>query len=632
MKRPPVLLLLSILVAGTVAAQPRPDRRPIPYPLIPSPQLAQAMEKGTRTTTGQPGPNYWMNEAAYTIEASLDPKTSIVSGTSQVVYRNNSPDALPQILVHLHQNVYAPGVVRNRMVEVTGGVDLKSVSLNGSVLTPSDNPRQSPYSVRGTILTIRLPEPLAPGASTTLGFAWSFRVPDAGTFRNGTDGEAWYVAYWYPQVAVYDDVNGWKADPYMGEGEFYADFASFDVKLTVPEGFTVAATGTLENASDVWSEQSVARLEAAVANPEAIVRVVDEEDLGQATQDAKNDRLTWHFRADRVRDFAWGTSARYLVDATVAETGAGSSMIYSFWRPGTGWERSAEFVKFTIEYLSRTFFPYPYPHMTAVEGPLGGGMEYPMMTLIGRSRSERGLFGVTFHETAHMYFPMIVATDEKENTWMDEGLTSFNTAEGEAEFWGEDPWPGESRGYLSIAGTGMEYESRRHADRYPVFQSARGIAAYTKPAVALHALRGIVGNDVFYKAFREYANRWAWKHPQPEDLFNTFEDVVGEDLDWFWRTMFYETWTLDHAIASVVDEDGQTRVTVRDEGLSPFPVLLRATYADGTTSETRMGVEAWMAGHWEQSKLLPRSGVVKVELDPGGFLPDVKRDNNIWTK
>ena len=447
------------------------------------------------------------------------------------------------------------------------------------------------------------------------------------------------MAYWYPQVAVYDDVNGWKADPYMGEGEFYADFATYDVKLTVPEGFLVAATGVLLNDGDVLSEQTTARLAAARSNPEAIVRVVDEEDLGHATADSKNDLLTWHFRADNVRDFAWGTSDRYLLDATVADVGdlqtdgaPDHAMIYSYWRPGSAWERSAEFSKFTIEYLSRTFFPYPYPHMTAVEGPLGGGMEYPMMTLIGRARNDRGLFGVTFHEIAHMYFPMIVATDEKENTWMDEGLTSFNTAEGEAEFWNEDPWAGEQRGYLSIAGTGMEYESRRHADRYPVGTAARGIAAYTKPAIALHALRGLLGDEVFYRAFREYAQRWAFRHPQPEDLFNTFEDVVGEDLDWFWRTMFYETWTLDQAVASVVEESGGTRITIRDEGLSPFPVLLRVSYHDGTVEHMRLSVDAWMAGEREQIVIVPRKDVATVVIDPDRYLPDVKRDNNIWSR
>ncbi len=641
MKRVTIAALL--LLAGFLSAPSHAqDRRPIPYPVIPDSPFLKAVESGTRTVSGRPGPAYWTNSADYAIAAALDPETSTITGTETAVYHNNSPDPLYMVAVHLRQNLHAEGVVRNRPQKITGGVTLGEITFDGEPIPEVTDFRSVGYRVDGTVMTIRLPSPIAAGDSARFSFAWQYRVPEAGAPRNGTDGEVWFMAYWYPQFAVYDDINGWKADPYMGEGEFYMDHGRYDVRLTVPEGFLVAATGTLQNPGEVLSEQTIGRLEAARVNPEAVVRVVDEEerDPGVSTRRGVAGTLTWHFTAEKVRDFAWGTSARFLWDATVAEVGdrdgdgaADRSDIYAFWRPEAGtWQRSAEFGRFSIEFLSRTFFPYPYPHMTAVEGPMGGGMEYPMMTLIGRSGSDRGLFGVTLHEIAHMYFPMIVGQDEKENTWMDEGLTSFNTAEGSAEFWGDDPWIGERQGYYSIAGTGREVESRRHADRYPLRSSARGIAAYSKPAVSLHALRGLLGNDLFYRAYREYARRWSWRHPQPEDLFNTFEDVVGRDLDWFWTTMFYTTWTLDQSVSSVREDPEGVSIVIDDLGLSPFPAPVRVTYADGTTQETWVSVEPWMQGARTQTVHAPPGTVTRVEIDPDGFLPDVNRNNNVWRK
>ena len=215
---------------------------------------------------------------------------------------------------------------------------------------------------------------------------------------------------------------------------------------------------------------------------------------------------------------------------------------------------------------------------------------------------------------------------------MDEGLTSFNTAEGSAEFWGDDPWTPDRQSYYFIAGSGQEFESRRHADRYPLGTSARGIAAYNKPAVALHALRGLLGNDLFYRAYREYARRWTYQHPQPEDLFNTFEDVTGRDLDWFWTTMFYTTWTLDQGITDVVESGDGVEVTVTDFGLSPFAAPVRVTYDDGTAEEIWIAVEPWLDGERTQTLRAKAGAVSRVEIDPDRFLPDVNRGNNVWTK
>ncbi|RMF58477.1 MAG: M1 family peptidase, partial [Bacteroidetes bacterium] len=475
-------------------------------------------------------------------------------------------------------------------------------------------------------------------------FAWSFEVPEAGAPRMGQDGEVFFLAYWYPQFAVYDDVNGWKADPYMGNGEFYMDYGTYDVHLTVPEGWLVGATGVLQNPEEVLSEQTRARLAMLDDTHEngAIIHIVEEGDreAGRSTATDPEGMLTWHFRAENVRDFAFGTSDRYVWDATTARVGDRDgdgtddvALIHAFYRPGTpSWDRSAEFARFSVEHLSEMIMPYPYPHMTTVEGLIGGGMEFPMITLIGGTRNDQSLFSVTYHEIGHMWFPMVVGQDEKQYTWMDEGLTSFNTNEGRAAFWQDDVWDPGRQSYYFIAGSGREVEPMRHADEYPVGSPARVIASYNKPAVALHALRGLVGQERFFAAYREYARRWAYKHPQPYDLFNTFEDVLGQDLDWFWTSMFYTTWTLDQAVEAVEETAEGVQVTVQDRGLVPMPAPVRVTYADGTVVEETVPVDVWLCGETATTLRFKPGTVSRVEIDPGRYLPDVDRTNNVWER
>jgi aminopeptidase N len=256
-----------------------------------------------------------------------------------------------------------------------------------------------------------------------------------------------------------------------------------------------------------------------------------------------------------------------------------------------------------------------------------------MMTLIGRGRSERGLFGVTYHETAHMWFPMIVGPDEKAHRWMEEGLTSFNDNEGSRAFYSDESvWDPERQPYYGIAGTGDEVEPERHTDQFPFATNALGIAGYNKPSVALNALRGLFGEELFTEAYQEFAHRWMYKHPTPFDLFNTFEDVIGQDLDWFWIPMFYETWTLDQEIADVSKAGESILVHIRDNALTPMPSPVTVSYEDGRTETKTVPVDVWLAGERETELIFSPGNAVKVEIDAGKFLPDVNRDNNIWPR
>ncbi len=626
-------LLLCVPVRSSAQSS-----RPIPYPVTPTSQFERAVERGTRTATGVPGPAYWTNTADYAIEAALSPDTRTLRGTETIRYRNNSPDDLDVVFVHLYQNLHRAEAVRNREVPVTGGIHVSEVRVNGGALQEMGG-RDPGYSIRGTVMRIQLPEPIPAGGTAALGFTWSFEVPPQGAPRMGQDGEVFYLGYWYPQVAVYDDVSGWKADLYQANGEFYMGYGAYDVRITVPEGWVVGATGTLQNPDAVLSAQTRARL-ARAAQTREVVSIVGEDEREAGTSTARSDTgtLTWHFKADDVRDFAFGTSQRYVWDATSANVGDrdgdgqdDAALIHAFYRPEeTVWQRSAEFAQFSIEHLSQTILPYPYPHMTTVEGIIGGGMEYPMITLIGGARGDRSLFGVTYHEISHMWFPMIVGQDEKQYTWMDEGLTSFNTNEGVAAFWQTDAWDPARQSYYFVAGSGLEVEMMRHADEYPYGTPARGIAGYSKPAVVLHALRGMIGEERFRPIYQAYARHWAFKHPQPYDLFNAFEDALGQDLDWFWRSMFYETWTLDQAVAGVEQNGERVVVTVEDRGLTPMPAPVRLTYADGRTAEQVVPVDVWLSGRREATVTFDPGAVVQVEIDPERFFPDVDRENNRW--
>jgi hypothetical protein len=473
-----------------------------------------------------------------------------------------------------------------------------------------------------------------PDSTATLTVDWHFRIPGADNFRMGQDGEVYYLAYWYPQMAVYDDVTGWTAQPYQGDGEFYMGYADYDVSITVPAGWLVGATGTLQNADAVLTDSVRARLDRA-RRTGAIVDVVDrgERGAGTTTVDPPEDStLTWEFRAERVRDFAFGASDDFVWDATTAETGTGPSMIHALYRPEKQtWTRSAEFARFSIEHLSEMLVPYPYPQMTAVEGPIGGGMEFPMITHIGDPTSDEALFGVTYHEISHEWFPMMVGTNEKAHAWLDEGTTTFNETEGRDDFFPDrDAWARSEHYYFRLA-RAVQTPSMRHADRYPVDGPDRYTASYDKPGVMLRALRGVLGADTFHEAYRAFAERWAYKHPTPYDFFNTFEDVAGRELDWFWRGAFYETWTMDHAVQSVEPTDGGVTVTVADRGRLPMPVLLKATYADGRTVERRVGVDPWLDGRRTVDVTLEAGTLERVVLNPDDVLPDLVRDNNTWT-
>lgn len=647
-----VLVLAGTLVPepGLPQRAPAPPERPRPYPVVEIPGFTRAVERGTRTRTGRPGPNYWQQYAEYRLSAELDPGRKLLTGRGSVRYHNRSPDALPILAVQLYQNVYRPEALHNRFIPATSGVELTRVVAQGQTLQRLTGERSGPgYWILGTVAFLQLPTPLAPGQSIDLEFDWNFPVPPTGSPRMGQDGEVFFLGYWYPQIAVYDDVNGWQVDQYMPNAEFYMGYADYDVAITVPEGWLVAATGTLQNPEEVLSPTVRERLQQARRQPQ-VVQVVRANERGRATARGQGGRLTWRFQARNVRDFAWAASERFVWDSTHAVVGDANgdgrpdtAAIYTFYRPerGSPWDQWARYARHSVEFLSRYLWPYPWPHMTAVEGLISGGMEYPMVTLIGGTRDSTGLYSVTVHEIGHMWFPMMVGSDEKRYAWQDEGLTTFNQQQGLRDFTQGrlDPERGAREAYLELARVGPlgefsggEVQLLRHGDLYPPLTPAFGIASYNKMSVIMQMLRALLGEETFLRAYREYGRRWLYRHPQPWDFWYTFNDVAGQDLWWFWRTWFYETWPLDQAITEVRAAGDSVEIVIEDRGMAPMPVRLAVTRDGNRVDRLEVPVNVWLEGARRTSVRVAGSPVVvRVEIDPEQAFADIDRQNQVWT-
>jgi hypothetical protein len=645
-----VLVLLAWVMGAPVGAQPAasPVLRPVPGPVIPPPSYRAALTRGTRSADGRPGPRYWRNHARYDVRGDLDPITARITGSETIVYQNSSPDTMDLLVLHLHLNIHKDEAIRNEPEEITGGMVIRRLTVDGVLVSEGPLTQPSRWAVGTTLLRVRPPHPIFPGAATTIAIDWEEIFPQSSSGRVGwSDHDVYFVGYWYPRMAVYDDLRGWDAEPHLGTAEFYDDFGDYRVNLTVPAGWTVMATGTLENPEEVWSEQTRRRLSAArVADSVVHVASGADRQANRVTTAPPNGRLTYRFAADTVRDFAWAASNVQLWDATSARVPDRSQdgreervLIHSFWREQRAplWADQARYGKHAIEHHSRyTGFPYPWPHMTLVEGAdiIGGGMEFPMLTLMGtyQGRSPRALYSTASHEIGHMWIPMIVGVNEKRYAWLDEGSTSFLENQSRPEYWPGDDADGQEReGYLSVARAEAEQPLMRHGDYY---EPGPGyvIASYRKPATLLVTLRGLLGTETFDRAYRAFITEWAFRHPTPWDFFATFERFAGRDLDWFWTSFYYQTWVLDHAVGAVTTSAGATVVVIEDHGFVPMPARVRIQTTRGGSLERVVPVETWLAGANRAEITLPASvgEVTRVEIDPQGLFPDLRPRDNVW--
>jgi hypothetical protein len=533
-----------------------------------------------RTGSGAPGPRYWQQKADYAMTIELNDDNQTLTGTETITYTNNSPDVLKYLWLQVDQNILSKentlaqtntGSVKDsvgaktyaaQVSDFKAGFDIKAVKeVSGKAL---------PYFINNTMMRVDLPQPLKSGEKYSFVIDWSFNIVDRGVFgqRSGLeyfpeDGNYIYtIAQFFPRMCVYDDYEGWQNKQFLGRGEFTLPFGDYRVKITVPSDHIMGATGVLKNPQDVLTKTELERFEKAKTSFDKPVIIVKQDEVVAKEKTKSKQKKTWEFHADNVRDFAFATSRKFIWDAQAVKIGNKTPLAMSYY-PKEGnplWEQeSTKAVKNTIEVYSRMTIDYPYPVAISVH-TASIGMEYPMICFnYGRPKKDgsytpqlkQGMIGVIVHEVGHNFFPMIINNDERQTTWMDEGVNSFVQLVTELERYPDIDW---SRGKPS--GIVNYFKGDKNLMRPLMTNSEQviqfGPEQYAKAATALYILREtVMGKDLFDKSFKEYCQRWAFKHPKPGDFFRTLEDASAVDLDWFWKGWFYTTDVNDQTIDQV---------------------------------------------------------------------------------
>lgn len=532
-----------------------------------------------RTGSGAPGPRYWQQKADYVINVELNDDNQSITGSETITYHNNSPETLRYLWMQLDQNVIAQNSLKSQtrtnalrdsipakfvagsldLYDFDGGFKIKSVKDAGGVALP--------HTINQTMMRVDLPKPLAPGQTYTFSVEWSYNIGDrmkdgerSGLEYFPEDGNYVYtIAQFFPRMCVFDDVNGWQNKQFLGQGEFALPFGDYKVKITVPSDHIVAATGSLQNAKEVLSKTELERFEKAKTSFDKPVIIVTQEEATKKEKTKAKTKKTWEFHAENVRDFAFASSRKFIWDAQAVKINDKTPLAMSFY-PKEGnplWEKESTLaVKNTLEVYSRMTIDYPYPVAISVHAA-SIGMEYPMICFnFGRpnkdgsySNSTRTrMIGVIVHEVGHNFFPMIINNDERQWTWMDEGINSFVQLITELERYPNDNWSrGLPEGLVGYMKGDQSYMRPLMTNSEQIVQF--GAEQYQKAATALYILREtVMGRELFDKAFKEYSQRWAFKHPQPADFFRTMEDASAVDLDWFWRGWFYTTDNVDQSV------------------------------------------------------------------------------------
>jgi hypothetical protein len=597
-----------------------------------------------RAASGAPGPKYWQNHADYDIKATLDTTSKTLHGSLRLRYTNNSPDTLRYIWMQLEQNAFRNkslnsfifpqdsrfgargfegGDVIERFDQILGGAAGRHVAV-----------KRRPNE---TTMKVDLAEPLAPGRAATFDIAWNFLIPEHGADRMGREGSLYELAQWYPRVNVYDDVRGWNTEPYLGQGEFYLEYGDYNVDITVPAGYIVASTGALTNPTAVLTPTQISRLAKAIKSPTTVNIVTLDEIRSGAARPAKSGTLTWKFAAKNVRDVAFATSPEYIWDAS----GWNGILAQAFYRPSAvdPWKDAADQTRMSLDEYSTRWFKYPWPQMSAVEGPISG-MEYPMLVMEAKSDDKYDLYNVVTHEIGHNWFPMLVGSNERVHMWQDEGFNTFiNTFSEGRRYPEKGDQLARALGERQYVENHMKDSTDVPIDVMPDRINPRllGLAAYVKPSVGLNLLRQeVLGPEAFDDAFRTYIQRWAYKHPTPEDFYRTMEDAGGRRLDWFWREWFKENPRFDQAIDTVAtqqqDDVQNVIVAYGNRARGVLPIRARFTFSDGSSESYDYPAEVWSTNTTRYLRRYSFKGktLSRIELDPEKRLVDVDRTNNVW--
>lgn len=608
----------------------------------------------TRSASGQPGYEYWQNRADYQLTAKLNDKNSEITGTGIITYTNNSTDNLKFLWMNIDQNLFKSDSRGNALIPLTGsrngahgeifdgGHKIKSVKMISSVKgKPVETDLK--YFITDTRMQVFLPEAVkSKGGVVKIKIDFSFISPKYGSDRMGVldtkNGKIFTVAQWYPRMCTYDDVRGWNTNPYLGASEFYLEYGDFDVNITVPANHMVVCSGELVNPTAVYSATEQKRVAEAKQSEKTVMIRTAEEVAANAAKAETGAVKTWHYKLKNARDLSWASSPAFILDGARINLPSGKKALalsaYPVESAGNeAWGRATEYTKSSIENYSKRWYEYPYPVATNVAGN-EGGMEYPGIVFCGWESKGGDLWGVTDHEFGHGWFPMIVGSNERLFGWMDEGFNTFINSISAKDF---------NNGEYNPKPDDMHERAEQYTENEAVYSSPDnmkeaniGILLYYKPSVGLIMLREqVLGPERFDLAFRTYVERWAFKHPTPDDFFRTMENVSGDDLGWFWRSWFVNNWRLDQGVNSIryVKNDPKLGAVVTIENFEkmPMPVTLDVKTKSGKVTRIKLPVEIWQRNVDWSFKVNTTEEIDSVIVDPDHVLPDVNESNNTWT-
>jgi hypothetical protein len=596
----------------------------LPVPL----NIKQAFDKGTHSRDGKPGKNYWQNKASYNIDVNFDPASRLLKGREVIDYENNSPDTLSEIVFKLYPNIYKKGASRLINIEPADagdGVIIESLATGNTVLPAKD------YTIDATNMSVRI-APLLPKRSIKFTISYSYTLNKGSHIRTGEiEKGAYFIAYFFPRIAVYDDIDGWNRYPYLGTQEFYNDFCDFRLSITAPADYIAWATGDLKNSDDIFREKYQQRIREAETT-DAFVNVIDSIDIknGHIT---KNDSVnTWIFDSKYVPDAAFALSDHYIWQSTSLvvdrSTGRRTRVDAVFNPKHQDYFHVVSDARKTVEAMSYQFpkWPFPYSHETVFDGL--DQMEYPMMVNDNPMDDRAESIELTDHEVFHTMFPFYMGINETKYGWMDEGWATL----------GEwlispmiDPTIVDKYGvarYERAAGKEVDLPvttlSTQQSD------TAWFINSYPKPAMGYLYVKDMLGDELFYKGLHNYFRNWNGKHPVPHDFFNSMNIGVGKNLDWFWKRWFYDDGVPDLAIATFIQKGKQKQVVIKLVGSKPLPVDINIIYKDGSTEKIHRSIAVWEKGNKSVNINFTTDKTIRTIELGSTYVPDInKKDNQL---
>ena len=619
------IIIATLLVCASIAVWAQDIYMPIEY--------RGSYDNGTRTFDGKVSDKYWQNSADYNIKAKVDPVNKLLVGDCQIKYHNNSPDSLTEVVFHAYHDYYKPGASRARFFAagynenlLSDGMVLELVMVANDTIDMKDKKK---VQYNGTNYMIELAQPLPPNSSVNLRIKWHYSIPGEGFERSGAiDNSSMFIAYWYPEMAVYDDINGWDRIRYDASSEFYHDNSNFKVEIEVPENFVVWASVALVNKDEVYPDKVLERLDKAAGSTESVAI------LGAAdyAEGVKMKSTKWKFEANEFRDFSFALSDRFYWDAGKYEDKFGYYFLNNVYDPEhTGSSSVIKAQQKSLEVFHNDFpaYPFPFKNFTIFNGLEGGGMEFPGMAnnasnsgeeyskWIGKDISDyEANLGLTLHEMFHMYFPFLMGINEKRYGWMDEGYADF--ADHFIPSLSEAVW---NQTYL-----GRQYTVPMMVPTYTM-PNHSSINTYTVGSYSYYSLYYLLGEEVFKKSMKEYIDRWKNKHPLPYDYMFTFNDASGQDLSWFWQRWYFDWAYPDLAIKDY--KDGI--LIIENVGGRPLAFTLTYKYQDESEDKETISPIVWKDKSLYKKELSSDKEIVSIKLTILGG-SDTTYDNNTWTK